>query len=167
MKGSKPILIGSAPDFWDYCYSYYNFETFLSRDMLDNLTKNIAQFKDKIKYEVQNMSLVQHHSKSLQSSLVEPETNKKNFVVCISGACHPLVMHLVSGLLEMSVGDKNISKIYIFDPDCSEKFMKFVENDCSYVDTECPGRVVKLIDKIGLALTHTDILIIMDHIPLG
>lgn len=171
MKGSKPFLIGCATDFWDYCHSFYNFETFLSRDMLDTLSKNIAQFKNKIINENQALALIEKQAipiPELASSNQTEEPIKKNFVICISGARHPLVMHLISGLLELSAGsDKNISKIYIYDTECSEKFMHYVERDCSFVETENPTRVVKFIDKIGLALTHTDILIIMDHVPLG
>ncbi|CAK1545923.1 unnamed protein product [Leptosia nina] len=44
---------------------------------------------------------------------------------------------------------------------------KSVERECSYIGTNYATKVLKYVEKIGLALTNTDILIILDHIPFS
>lgn len=159
MKGSKPYYIGSAPDFLEYCHSYYQFDSFLATENFEGLVKNFSQYQKKLKYD--NKAVNRKKSKD---DFVEP-LPKKDFIICISCTGFPLAMHLVSGLLDMSVGDKTISKIYIYDSTCSETFMDFVERECSYIGSSHPGKIVKVVEKVGMALTHTDLFIILDHVP--
>lgn len=160
MKGSKPYYIGGASEFLDYCYSYYNFDALFASEKYEGLLDNILQFKRKVRLEN-----VFHDVEAKRNPVNEPPKN--HFVLTISGARHLLTMHLISGLLapEYTCGDKIISKIYLYDDCCSGKFMNYVEKECSYVQTDTPGRVVKYVEKIGIALTSTDLLIILDHEP--
>lgn len=162
MKGSKPHYIGSAADFMEYCHSYYFLDMYISADKFKGLIDNFKQFKHKVL-----MDRIEVTEKSSESVSAEESKAHKNstFVVCISGASCPLTMYLINGLLEYSLGDKTISKIYIYDEECSEEFMQYVEEECSYVGTNHPGKVLKFVDKIGMGLTHADLMIIMDHVP--
>lgn len=161
MKGSKPYYLGSAADFLEYCHSYYFFDMFISADKFKGLSDNFKQFKRKLR-----MDLIDVAEKSSECSLSEELTApKQSFVICISGASCPLTMYLINGLLEYSKGDQTISKIYIYDEECSEEFMQYVEEECSYVGTNHPGKVLKFVEKIGMGLTHADLMIIMDHVP--
>ncbi|CAK1598539.1 unnamed protein product [Parnassius mnemosyne] len=159
IEGSKPYYIGGASEFLDYCYSYYKFEAFLSTEKFRDLVDSLNQFKKK-------HTLEKHFVKNMQLSIKDNDKHlDSNYIVCISGASHPLTMYLISGLLDMSVNQKTISKIYIYDTKCSSKFLDFVENECSYVSTNYPGKVVKHVTKIGMALTNCDLLIVMDCVP--
>lgn len=160
MKGSKPHYIGGASEFLDYCYSYYNFDALFASEKYDGLLDNILQFKRKVHSE--NVLLEAGGDKSPVNTVP-----KKHYVVTISGARHLLAMHLISGFLDpkYTQGDKLISKIYLYDNCCTKKFMNYVEKECSYVQTDIPGRVVKFVERMGMALTSTDILIILDHEP--
>lgn len=158
MKGSKPFYIGGASDFLDYCHSYYHFDQFMTTEKLDSLVHNFTQYEKKLR---KDWNVV---SQRLCNEFVEP-TPKKKFIVTISCTGFPIAMHIVSGLLEMAVGNKSISKIYIFDSECSEDFMDFIERECSYIGTNNPGKVVKVVEKVGMALTHTDLFIVLDHVP--
>ena len=162
MKGSTPHYIGGASEFLDYCYSYYNFDSLFASEKYDGLLDNILQFKRKV--NLQNFLLDVEKDQVPGGTLPIP---KNEFVVTISGARHLLAMHLISGLLdpEYTRGDKLIHKIYLYDNCDSTQFMSYVEKECSYVQTDTPGRVVKHVDKIGMALTSTDMLIILDHEP--
>lgn len=161
MKGSKPHYIGTAADFMEYCYSYYSLDLYISEDKFKGLADNFKQFKRKV-----NMDRIDVADKSSESLTTEEITApKQSFVICISGASCPLTMYLINGLLEYSIGDKTISKIYIYDEECSEEFMQYVEEECSYVGTNHPGKVLKFVDKIGMGLTHADLMVIMDHVP--
>lgn len=162
-KGSTPHYIGGASEFLDYCYSYYNFDSLFASEKYDGLLENILQFKRKVNF--QNVLL---DIEKEQLPVNTPSIPKSQFVVTISGARHLLAMHLISGLLdpEYTRGDKLISKIFLYDDSGSKKFMNYVEKECSYLQTDTPGRVVKHVDKIGMALTSTDMLIILDHEPL-
>ncbi|XP_047022069.1 putative malate dehydrogenase 1B [Helicoverpa zea] len=161
MKGSKAYYIGGASEFLDYCYSYYNFDSLFASDKYDGLLDNVLQFKKKV--NIESIYLRADEEKSHPSDT----ERKRNIVVTISGAGHLLAMHLISGLLdyEMTEGDMYIHKIYLYDECCSQTFMNFVEKDCSYVQTDNPGRTVKYVTKIGMALTSTDVLIVLDHVP--
>lgn len=159
MIGSKPFYIGGAADFLEYCHSYYDIDVFLTPENIEGLTANFAQFKNKLKFETKELK---HFKEKLDKIEKLVQTD---FVVTITGAGHPITMHLISGLLDMSVGNKTVSKIYLFDPDGSSEFMDFVEQDCRYVDTKHAGKVVKYVTKIGTALTNCDLLIILDHVP--
>lgn len=162
MKGSKPSYIGGASEFLDYCYSYYNFDSLFASEKFDELLTNVLQFKKKVNAE--NILIRQLEAKSN----VEEETAiKTHYVITIIGAGHILAMHLISQLLDHKVaeGDKYINKIYLYDNSCSETFMKFVEKECYYVQTNYPGKVVKYVQKIGVALTNSDLLIVLDHEP--
>lgn len=161
MKGSKPYYIGSAPDFLEYCHSYYFLDMFISADKFKGLVDNFKQFERKLQ-----MDRIDVAEKSSECAIAEEVTSpKQTFVVCISGASCPLTMYLINGLLEYSLGNKSISKIYMYDEDCSEEFVHYIEEECSYVGTKHPGKVLKFVDKIGLGLTHADLMIIMDHVP--
>lgn len=161
MKGSKPHYIGSAADFMEYCHSYYFLDLYISSDRFKGLIDNFKQFKQKALMD--NIKVTENSAE--RTSAEELNTTNNTFVVCISGASCPLTMYLINGLLEYSVGDKTISKIYIYDEDCSEEFMQYVEEECSYVGTNHPGKVLKFVNKIGMGLTHADLMIIMDHVP--
>ncbi|XP_075971427.1 putative malate dehydrogenase 1B [Anticarsia gemmatalis] len=158
MAGSKPLYIGGGPQFLDYCYSYYNFDSFFASDQSEDLVKNIVQYK-------------KHVAKEKRIQLEEeikcpaPKPAKKHFTVTISGAGNPLTMHLLSGLLEMDIDDQTISKIFIYDENCTEDFLLSVERECAFIETYHPGKVVKYVDRLGMALTSTDLMIIQDHVP--
>lgn len=159
LKGSKPFYIGGAADFLEYCHSYYDIDVYLAPEKIEGLTANFTQFRNHIENEKRSI-------KRLKDRAVVVETPvQTDFVICISGAGHPLTMHLISGLLDMSAGEKRISKIYIYDSDCPKEFLELVERECVYVGTDHAAKVVKYIDKIGTALTHADLLIILDHAP--
>lgn len=160
MKGSKPFYIGGASEFLEYCHSYYEFDSFLASEKFEGLCSNFAQYQQKVKQEKSVLELREAKAEVLE------KPDKQNFVVCISGAGNPIAMHLISGLLDMAVGEKNISKIYIYDHECSGEFMEFVEKECSYISTDQSTKVVKYVEKLGVALTNTDLLIILDHVPL-
>ncbi|XP_028165444.1 putative malate dehydrogenase 1B [Ostrinia furnacalis] len=160
MKGSKPYYIGGASDFLDYCHSYYQFDLFLSTEKFEGLVHNFSQYEKKLKTDQDVIS------RRISNAEFVERPPKNNFIVTISCTGFPLAMHLVSGLLDMTVGEKSISKIYIYDSECSEAFMEFVERECSFIGTNHPGKVVKVVEKVGMALTHTDLFIILDHAPL-
>ncbi|KAJ0178953.1 hypothetical protein K1T71_005728 [Dendrolimus kikuchii] len=156
MQGSKPVYIGCASEFLDYCHSYYGFESFLSTERFKGLVENMRQLEMKLNKE----SFI-----TTDQGTKEPE-QKNDFVISISGAGNPLTMYIISGLLEMTYNEKNVSKIYIYDNCCSKTFMEYVEKECSYIGTYHSGKVVQYVEKIGRALTHTDLFIILDHVPL-
>ncbi|XP_038223196.1 putative malate dehydrogenase 1B, partial [Zerene cesonia] len=158
--GSKPLYIGGAPEFMDYCHSYYDLDVFMTSDTYENLVSNYRQYYKRIKQEIKTKS-----KNEIEYDLGEP--NKNSFAICITGAGNPIAMHLISGLLETTFDDKSISKIYIYDNKCLPSFMELVERECSYIGTNYPPRVVKYVDKIGVALTNTDVLIVLDHVPLS
>ncbi|KAI8424088.1 hypothetical protein MSG28_002696 [Choristoneura fumiferana] len=160
MKGSKPYYIGGTSEFLDYCHSYYQFDYFLANSKFEGLLENYSQYRNKIKSDQRTQEV-----KRMSREKVEENLSKNEYVVCISGARNPLTMHIISELLELSVGDKSISKIYIFDDECSNDCLELIERECGYIGTNYPGKVVKYIEKIGVALTHSDLFIIMDHIP--
>ncbi|XP_049870291.1 putative malate dehydrogenase 1B [Pectinophora gossypiella] len=159
MKGSKPYYIGGAPEFLEYCHSYYNFDVFMGMEKYQGLVKNYAQFKRKLKQEEIDTTV------PFEPSVSSDPADKTHYVVCITGASCPLANHLVSRLLDMSTGTRCISKIFLYDEDCSPEFLESIETECSYIGTNFPGRVVKYVDKIGNALTITDVLIVLDHEP--
>jgi hypothetical protein len=159
MKGSKPHYIGGASEFLEYCYSYYEFDSFMASEKFDGLVQNFSQYAKKLKNEDKIVNEIKDTTDYLTMK------SKNDFIITISGTGMSLAMYLISGLLEMSVGLKSISKIYIHDDKCTEDFMAFVERECSYVYTNYPGKVVKVVEKIGLALTHTDLLIVLNHVP--
>lgn len=152
MPGSKPSYIGSASDFLEYCHTYYNFDAFLTPKRFENLVDNYGQFQKKNKQEFRTHEDSENIEKTVNTS----------FTVCISGAGNPLAIFIISGLLENS--DK-ISKIYLYDEKCSQSLMEFVEFECNYVGTNTSGKIVKYIEKIGVGLTSTDLLIILDFVP--
>ncbi|XP_031768230.2 putative malate dehydrogenase 1B [Galleria mellonella] len=158
-KGSKPYYIGGASEFLEYCHSYYKFDVFLASEKFEGLIKNYKQYQKKIKCDTQSVCYISDS----KEEIIE-KSPKTNFVVCISGAGYPLTMHLISGLLDMTHGEKTISKIYIHDKE-RKGSMEFIEQECSYIGTNYPGKVVKFIEKIGVALTHSDLFIILDHVP--
>lgn len=160
MKGSKPIYIGGASEFLDYCHSYYQFDLFLATEKFEGLVKNYSQYQKKLK---QDEKLIDR--KKVQADFVENRPKNNNYVICISCAGFPLAMRLVSGLLDIPDGDKFISKIYIYDNKCSAAFMEYVERECGYVGENNPGKTVKIVEKVGMALTHTDLFIVLDHVP--
>ncbi|KAG7308036.1 hypothetical protein JYU34_006676 [Plutella xylostella] len=159
MKGSKPYYIGSATQFWDYCYSYYKLETFITCDKLRELIPNIEQFKQEIEIETKALKCGEVHEE-IESNITVP---KNNFVVCISGAEMNIVKHLIFNLLEMIVEEKNISEIYIYDIKNSKSYMKYIERELSCFKNN--PKTLKYAEKIGFALTHADLLIVLDHAP--
>lgn len=156
-KGSKAFYIGGASEFLEYCHSYYNLDSFLTSEKLGSICHNFMQFKQKIKDEGTRME-----SKKAEKRL---NLRAQQFVICISGAGHPLTEHLISGLLEMAVGDKHITKIFLHDCHCTPDFMELVEAQCRYIFTDNPRKVVRYVEKIGSALSYTDLLIVLDHVP--
>ncbi|CAG9795316.1 unnamed protein product [Diatraea saccharalis] len=161
MDGSKPYYIGGASEFLDYCFSYYQFDSFLSSEKFKGLVENLSQYQIKVKNENDILKVTKDSPEIFEKRV------KNKFTICISGTGLPLAMHVISGLLEMSVGDKTISKIYIYDEKCSELFMEFIERECFYIMSNNPGKVVKVVNKIGMALTHTDLLIVLNHVPFN
>lgn len=155
--GSKPFYIGGATEFLDYCYSYYKFDVFLSPARYENLVLNYRQYNRKLKQDSKFHLDVEFE--------MEEKFLKNTFSVCISGAGNPITMHLISELLEMSSIEKGIVKIYIYDYKCSKSFLEIVEREGSYIETNYATKVLRHVDKIGVALTNTDVLIILDHIP--
>lgn len=158
MEGSKPVYIGSASEFLDYCHSYYGFESFLSSERFTGLVENLQQLRKKANKE----TLIIRNENGADK---EKREQKSDFIITISGAGNLLAMYIISGLLDMTYNEKNVSKIYIYDNCCSKSFMKHVEKECNYIGTYHPGKVVQHVEKIGRALTHTDLLIILDHEP--
>ncbi|KOB74001.1 Uncharacterized protein OBRU01_09668 [Operophtera brumata] len=159
MKGSKPFYIGGASEFLEYCHAYYDFDSFLTSEKIKGICSNFSQYQKNVQEE-------KIYLQKTRTGEVETPA-RQDFVVCITGAGTPLAMLLISGLLEMAVGEKNIYKIYLYDQECKREFMEFVEKECSYIATDHPGKVVKYVNKIGAALTNTDLLIILDHIPFN
>ncbi|CAH2105353.1 unnamed protein product [Euphydryas editha] len=155
MAGSKPFYIGSASEFLEYCYSYYKFDVYFSPLRFEHLTDNFLQFQKKIKQETIALDRLDN------TILVENSTENK-VTICISGAGNPLALFIISGLLDVK---QNIYKIYIYDEECSQTSMEFIEHECNYVGTEYLGKLVKYVDKIGVALTSSDLLIILDYVP--
>nr|XP_034829947.1 putative malate dehydrogenase 1B isoform X2 [Maniola hyperantus] len=156
MAGSVPIYIGGASEFLEYAHSYYQFDAFLAPKRFDHLSDYFGQFQKKIKQEVKTetrLSLTKH----IES------VRKTSFSICIWGAGNPLAMFLISGLLE-TFDEMSFSKIYLFDELCSESLMDFIENECNYVRTDYSRKVVKYVDKIGVALTNTDLLILLSYV---
>lgn len=155
MAGSKPFYIGNGSDFLEYCQSYYKLDIYLPPKRFENLVDNNAQFQQKLKEESKKIVRLDDIS-SLEKSV------KTKFTICISGAANPLTVFIISGLLEYS---QQISKVFIYDENCSRDLMKFVENECNYVRSCNSVKVVKYIEKLGVALSSTDLLIILDYIP--
>lgn len=156
IEGSKPYYIGGASEFLDYCYSYYQFETYVSSERFEGLIDNFNQYKKKLRKD---------DNIDDQDSKGPAEDQAKNLTVCISGASHPLSMYIISGLLDMPLGNKSMVKIFIYDKDYSQTFLEYVESECSYVGNNYPGKVVKYTNKMGMALASCDLLIIMDYVP--
>ncbi|XP_013139061.1 PREDICTED: putative malate dehydrogenase 1B [Papilio polytes] len=158
IEGSKPYYIGGASEFLDYCYSYYQFETYVSSERFEGLIDNFNQYKKKVRKD---------DNIDDQDSKGPAEDQAKNLTVCISGASHPLSMYIISGLLDMPLGNKSMVKIFIYDKDYSQTFLEYVESECSYVGNNYPGKVVKYTNKMGMALASCDLLIIMDYVPFS
>ncbi|XP_032513015.2 putative malate dehydrogenase 1B [Danaus plexippus] len=158
MMGSKPFYIGGACEFLEYCHSYYNFDLFLSPTRFEHLVYNYGQYQRKIKQEKRLNS-------SSQIFDYQNDVKKSDYTICISGAGNPISMFIISGLFEMTSGDKIISKIYIYDDDCSQSLMDFIEYECNFLGGDLSSKVVKNIEKIGVALTGTNLLIILDYVP--
>ncbi|XP_050562498.1 putative malate dehydrogenase 1B [Spodoptera frugiperda] len=161
MKGSKAQYIGGASEFLDYCYSYYNFDALFSSEKYAGLLSNILQFKKKL-----HLENILHQLDVVKRPTLDAPPQKK-FVITISGAGHLLAMHLISSLVDHKImeSDKTIHKIYLYDERCTPSFMNYIEKECSYVQTDNPGKDIKCVSKIGVALTSTDVLIILDHVP--
>ncbi|XP_050669891.1 putative malate dehydrogenase 1B isoform X2 [Leptidea sinapis] len=163
VSGSKPQYIGGASEFFDFCYSYYKFDVYMLPDRYQHLITNFKQYSKKIKQEqkcITGLTLDFKHNE---------EPPKTSFTVCISRAGNPMAMYLISGLLEIINKERSISKIYVYDdhnPN-SLPFLELVERECSYIGTQYPSKVVRYVDKIGVALTNTDLLIILDHVPFS
>ncbi|KAH9634512.1 hypothetical protein HF086_016600 [Spodoptera exigua] len=145
MKGSKAQYIGGASDFLDYCYSYYNFDTLFSSEKYDGLLNNVLQFKRKLHIE-ENLHILDADKRP---TLDAPP--QKKFVVTISGAGHLLAMHLISGLVDHAImaSDNIIHKIYLYDQSCTPSFMNYIEKECSYVQTDNPGRDINKSKPMG------------------
>ncbi|XP_063377490.1 putative malate dehydrogenase 1B [Cydia fagiglandana] len=162
MKGSKPYYIGGLPEFLDYCHSYYQFDYFMADSKFKGITENCNQYRTKIKKDNQEIQL----KLSTEQKVTKTESLPKNdYVVCISGAGFQLTEHLISQLLELSVGTKTIAKIFIYDSECPNPPIDKIEHECSYIETNYSGKVVKYVEKIGIALTYCDLLIVLDHVP--
>ncbi|KAI5630996.1 hypothetical protein NE865_16293 [Phthorimaea operculella] len=162
MKGSKPFYIGGISQFLEYVHSYYNFDFFMGYEKFHGLIKNFGQYKKKLKEEF------------LQFRKVEQgDTNQKDdYAVCITGASSPMTAQLLAGLVDLAYKGpfetevpKYISKIFLYDDNCSEDDLKKIEAQCSFITANYPGKVVKYADKIGNALTISDLLIVLDHEP--
>ncbi|KAJ2952050.1 hypothetical protein O0L34_g4313 [Tuta absoluta] len=164
MKGSKPFYIGGISEFLEYVHSYYNFDLFLACDKYHGLIKNFGQYKKKLKEEA-----IQYKE---EINAIE----KDDCVLCITGASSPAAKQILSGLADMSMWNedtstfkgkkqKNISKIFLYDDNCSDDDLIKIETQCSFITANYPGKVVKYADKIGNALTIADLLIILDHEP--
>lgn len=157
MAGSKPYYIGGAPQFLDYCYSYYKFDSLFGSDRYEELLKNSIQLKKKVAIERNLLK---------DADINSPEkSSKKAIVITISGAGDPLSRCLIMGLLEMNVCFNSIAKIYIYDDKCTKEFMLSLEKQYSFIENMYPGKVIKYVHKIGIALTCSDVLIVLDHIP--
>ncbi|CAB3236730.1 unnamed protein product [Arctia plantaginis] len=157
MAGSKPYYIGGAPQFLDYCYSYYKFDSLFGSDKFEELLKNSVQLKKKVAIERNLLKNAEINS--------PVKSSKKAIIVTISGAGNPISRCLLVGLLEMNVCFNSIAKIYIYDENCSEEFMLSLEKEYSFIENIYPGKVVKYVRKIGIALTCSDLLIVLDHVP--
>lgn len=155
MAGSKPVYIGSASEFLEYCYSYYKFDVYFSPLRFEYLSDNFGQFQKKVKQEAISLERIDN-----PVTVENPSENK--VTICISGAGNPLALFIISGLLDLK---QNVNKIYIYDEECSQTLMEFVEHECNYVGNEYLGKLVKYVDKIGVALTSSDLLIILDYVP--
>ncbi|XP_046963334.1 putative malate dehydrogenase 1B [Vanessa cardui] len=157
MPGSKPFYIGCASEFLEYCYSYYKFDVFFAPKRFEYLIDNFGQFQKKQKLEMRRLARIDN------SDMIDKSIQNKR-TICISGAGNPLSLFIISGLLEQDV-KKNISRIYIYDENCSQSLMEFIEHESNYVGTEYLGKIVKYVEKIGAALTSSDLLIILDYVP--
>ncbi|XP_013200156.1 putative malate dehydrogenase 1B [Amyelois transitella] len=158
-KGSKAYYIGGASEFLDYCHSYYNFEKFMTLEKFGGLVNNYKQYQTKVREDNQVIAEVQEKQE------IPELPPKSTFYICISGAGCPMTKYLIMGLLKLNSNNKSIAKIFINDSRCATDFMEYVEEECSYISTVHPGKVVKYIEKIGLVLSFTDLLIILDHVP--
>ncbi|XP_045765449.1 putative malate dehydrogenase 1B [Maniola jurtina] len=154
MTGSVPVYIGGASEFLEYVHSYYLFDAFLAPKRFDHLSDYFGQFQKKIKQE----------DKPETRLNVSDYIRKTSFSICICGAGNPLAMFLISGLLD-TFEEMSFNKIYIYDELCSQNLMDFIENECNYVGTNYSGKVVKHVNKIGVALTNTDLLILLSYVP--
>lgn len=125
----------------------------------ENLVSNYRQYNKNIK----RMKESKFHL-DIECGMDE-NAIKNTFSVCISGAGNPITMHLISELLEMSSSEKGVFKVYIYDHRFSSSFLELVERESSFTETNYAAKVVKYVDKIGIALTNTDVLIILDHVP--
>ncbi|CAH2243076.1 jg2182 [Pararge aegeria aegeria] len=157
MTGSAPIYIGGASEFLEYIHSYYQFDVFIAPKRFDHLVDYSDQFQKKIKQEVQT-------EKKYSNSEYFERIEKTSYTVCISGAGNPLAMFLISGLLE-TFGKIRFSKIYLYDEVCSQRLMDFIENECNYIESDYSGKIVKYTEKIGVALTNSDLLILLNYVP--
>lgn len=161
VKGSKPHYIGGASEFLEYCHSYYNFDAYVNLQKLDDLNKNNVQLKNRIHV----------HKDSIQYTTNIEQTKerkkKNNWEICISGASNLVTTNLLSELLEIAPSEKNITKIYLYDEVDNNKRMEQLETDCCFVNTKNPNKVVKRVAKLGMGLTHSDLLIVLDHVPFA
>ncbi|XP_052740754.1 putative malate dehydrogenase 1B [Bicyclus anynana] len=157
MSGSTPTYIGGASEFLEYVHSYYQFDAFLAPKRFDQLVDYFGQFQKKIKQDIQL-------EKEISNAEYVGKNEKSSTTVCISGAGNPLTMFIISGLLE-TFGNMSFSKIYMYDEECSQSLMDLIENECNYVGSDYSGKNVKYVDKIGIALTKSDLLIILNYVP--
>lgn len=153
--GSTPNYIGGASEFLEYVHSYYEFDAFLAPKRFDHLIDYFGQYQKKIKQEVITETRISN------THLVK-KIKKSSFTVCIAGAGNPLTMFLISGLLD---GGMSFSRIYLYDEICPQTLMDFIESECNYVESDYSGKIVKYIDKIGIALTNSDLVIILSYVP--
>lgn len=160
MAGSKPYYIGGGSEFLDYCYSYYHFDSLFACYKYGDLVQNSAQFKKKVATEKRFLQ-----EENARNPEVQAKTISKLYSITLSGVGNPLAMHLISGLLELDIKHHVIEKIYLYDDACSEEFMLSLEQECATIESSQPAKIVKYVNKIGIALTSTDLLIILDHVP--
>lgn len=156
INGSKAYYIGGDTEFLEYCHSYYKFDSYVNITKLAALSKNIVQFKKKLK----DINNIKTKNNIIYNVSKEEE---KCFAICITGVMNPLVMYLISGLLEISMTAKRILKIYLYDHNYDESTLSCTELECKYITRESSKNVVKYVSKLGIALTKSDLLIIFDH----
>lgn len=157
IDGSAPTYIGGATDFWEYCYSYYNFDKYLPKAKFEELFSNMTQLKKRMK------QIPTFHKCLAYAETADENITKKSINITISGATHPLVPYLISGLLDYAKGENYVSKIYLYGCECGDYHY---ERDSNFVDTRNPVKVVKYVSRLGIALTNSELLIIMNHIKM-
>lgn len=157
--GSRPHYIGGASDFLEYCHTYYNLIFFMDTKKMTALCINNKQLQN----NSENMNIFKN------DKLWNPSENK---TICISGANNPLTIHLVSQLLDtqnkLNLSDDNsekrISKIYLYHDSIDLSTIELIEKECFYIETVYSKNIIKSVSKLGLALTSSDLLIILDHV---